>query len=609
MLIDGFIAYLSPAGAPPGATGAQVLRVARGLHYTPVPGGVPFAVRSPHAERGSLSRTAHFVRTFPGSVRSTLSDETASLAPDPRAWQEWAQRRLPFHNLIHRSPESFEIRGDLLGGLKTYQAWVGDGLVVASSIRALLCAFPELLQPADPVALAEMLVGGSPGWDRTLHARIKVSVAGQQVTWSPESGPRLRSVPRLKAPGVTVDPDPARLMDRIHADLTRSFLNGIADPSHVVLPLTGGFDSRLLACVAKDADVEVEAVTLGKPRHMEVRAAAGVARTLGLRHRVVDAPNVLEHRIPAWLEATEGQVSAGTSFFAGLCGLGFPTGTTVQSGYPGDLLHGGLLHWIGDRPMKTLSDVAEVVIGHSWTGARPDFPQQLGLGCTREDVRDGVLSGLQEAPDVHQSLALYYLEQPRGFASQLGYLGTEYHVGMPFYDARLMETWLGVPRRMVTGKAFVRELLRDRWPAVQAIPHSDERATGIPATWEAWRYRAHWTLQYVGHGLQKRLLPPSRRIANPTDIWHYWQGASSAERDRQIAFIREHGPVVGAVLGWELPLDGDKPLWEEVGASPQRVARSLRGTYLITEYCIWIRRAIRDTVPAQADSDNQGDAS
>src|SRR5690606_3348244 len=73
----------------------------------------------------------------------------------------------------------------------------------------------------------------------------------------------------------------ARLKTALAASVERRGRNA---QKPVLLALSGGFDSRLTAAVAKEVGLPVELYTYGRNHHREVQVARAVARQLGYNH-------------------------------------------------------------------------------------------------------------------------------------------------------------------------------------------------------------------------------------------------------------------------------------------------------------------------------------
>lgn len=159
--------------------------------------------------------------------------------------------------------------------------WLGDGreFVASSEVTPLAAAFDLRPQPG---AIREFLRFGSPVTD-VAHERVAELEPGSVLTWH-EHTIRIRPFSTPAAPA-TSPPEAAR------SGITQQ----LRSDRPVVLFLSGGFDSALLAAVAARTDTPITALTLSTRDNAEdVRLAAETARHFGLPHEVatVDDTNL-----------------------------------------------------------------------------------------------------------------------------------------------------------------------------------------------------------------------------------------------------------------------------------------------------------------------------
>jgi hypothetical protein len=248
------------------------------------------------------------------------------------------------------------------------------------------------------------------------------------------------------------------------------------------------------------------------------------------------------------------------------------------------------MHWWGDHePSRDPEDIARFLTEYFYKRVHPDFESIFGLPCTRSDLAAATAQGIRATPEKHQIMLLFNLEHPRSIMQQLYYLGREYHVSVPYYDAELIRTWFSVPPSMYRNKSLLKALYRSRWPRVASIPHSESRPSAWPRSLPAAMYLIPWAGDYLLNRAQNTLLPASMRRPDRTDIWHTWAGMTREEVRRQTAFIEEHRGVIREVLGWEPP-PGD--VWSRASLDPGKANSMLRSVYLLTEYCGWLRRTV-----------------
>jgi hypothetical protein len=149
--------------------------------------------------------------------------------------------------------------------------------------------------------------------------------------------------------------------DEVGGDLAAALVAAMAPlhghPDPILLSLTGGKDSRLLAAAMRTAGVPFTTQTFGPEGHPDVVVGRSIAALLGVPH-VHTAPRVqAEHDAPPYLEVdplrraadavrlAEGMVSA----YENLGSVGARRDTRpIVSGTGGELLRGGYAHYAPD---------------------------------------------------------------------------------------------------------------------------------------------------------------------------------------------------------------------------------------------------------------------
>lgn len=174
------------------------------------------------------------------------------------------------------------LRGDEAGVVPLYYRFVADGVLFGSRVDDLVRVGDGDLH-ADWSAWAGILTASLPVGDRTPFEEIRRLLPDRYL--SARDG-RVRSAPRTWA-WTEIDATAAPRTEEILGALREAItpLSGAA----VTLPLSGGWDSRLLgALLAEQAGTRVEAITVDTDvgHRNEQRFAAAVAGQLGFPHRI-----------------------------------------------------------------------------------------------------------------------------------------------------------------------------------------------------------------------------------------------------------------------------------------------------------------------------------
>ncbi len=244
--------------------------------------------------------------------------------------------------------------------------------------------------------------------------------------------------------------------------LENAFLSGTRGFDSLVIPLSGGRDSRLLLALALKhrPKREVCTFTFGQRGSLDYEIGTGLARELGLQHRAYELGD----------DFYEAHVLPSTPFMNGLTNhflapsdlishtFDSSPGQAVVSGYIGDLVIG----WKNGRVPILRAE-----------GVRYPAPKQLSLQTVTNllpEVRDELLqrlAGLQADLDdcsEHESMLLndwYYRVRVTAFTT-VG-LFSEQEEGLafvtPFVDLSLLEWVFSLPSEVRADKGFYQSVL------------------------------------------------------------------------------------------------------------------------------------------------------
>jgi len=213
-----------------------------------------------------------------------------------------------FNIVVYRRREHrIDIYNDVLARRPLYYATQGGGLLFASEKKAILAAMnaaPRL----DSLGLLEVFAFGHNLDDRTLVEGIRSLPPGAHLTWQ-------RDELRIdRRPGIQFGALEIGLLDRgTIAEMVRrlelAVQRTLRQRRRVALSLSGGLDSRALACAIPRDFRPIVARTFGNRGSSEVSCAERVARALRFQH-VVEDPNLrFSHYVPAIVWRTEGGIS------------------------------------------------------------------------------------------------------------------------------------------------------------------------------------------------------------------------------------------------------------------------------------------------------------
>ncbi len=171
---------------------------------------------------------------------------------------------------------------DHIGISRIYHVRAGGCEVYSDDLSTLARLAPE----PDEECIAYFLTNGTVSMDRTLHAGVSTLPVASVVTLT-ESGPVARRYWNFR-PGQDADPDTGAVAQRMW-ELIESSVAAHTAGRHVVLPLSGGYDSTTLLGILHRAGTPLTAFSYvkGEPQpHSDAAVGRDQARRLGVEHHI-----------------------------------------------------------------------------------------------------------------------------------------------------------------------------------------------------------------------------------------------------------------------------------------------------------------------------------
>lgn len=180
-----------------------------------------------------------------------------------------------------------ELSNDYVGSIPVFHTISGD--VVSNVLPVVVGASGVGVEDLDPQDLVGLLVLSHPVWDETAFRSIRTMPPDVRARFEPGKVPgfqrknTLRSIRRI----VGAKEAAAEL-----ADLNRTLIRGALAERNVVLPLSAGYDSRLILGVLGKADSgsALRALTYGPDGSVDVEAARELAARAGVRWDRIELP-------------------------------------------------------------------------------------------------------------------------------------------------------------------------------------------------------------------------------------------------------------------------------------------------------------------------------
>lgn len=378
-----------------------------------------------------------------------------------------------------------ELITDRMGFSHTY--WYSDDHVFmfGPELKAFL-AWEGFDRRVDEGSLAMMLAKECPYGTRTLFRHVHMLAPGTRVVL--ENGtPRVSCY--WKPQPAPVDRTTDEIIEQALALFQRSIEKRVPASweGRVLLPTTGGLDSRLLAWLMRNHGAALEMYTHGQSDCTDYRIAQQIATALDLesQHRLVPMnPDwAADHAKEAvWLN--DGQLNMRNATLIGVSKAVGAEPVPFLNGIIGQHMSVGVGSFVKPAEVAPLSDETELrkrVLGFSGAGnAAKLFP----LFMNDEHIASMESAAAEHAWEAYQPLRhiplfgdqkVIFINQTMGARMQ-GTVDVHkffFHDLLPFVDDELMNFWLSIPLEKRLGHTLYKEMYRRHLPRLAEIPWAE----------------------------------------------------------------------------------------------------------------------------------------
>jgi asparagine synthase len=366
--------------------------------------------------------------------------------------------------LVARAEDGLVIRTDPYGLQPLFVRVRGQSAAVAEELWPLLDSRPNL----DPIGIADFLLLGHHLGSRTVFEDLRQTTGGVLLRITAEGVLRESSRPNLPEP---VDMTLEEAVDAMEAALAGIY-RCYRDVARLVVLLSGGLDSRVLAALAGEDGFDVHAWTFVLQRNSEEEEfARRVARELHLPQTISQlTPEDLRARAEEFVLGTSAQTSVEHCYAQG-AEHDLPAAfSTAVNGIWGDVIcGGGFLLPEGTTP----SAVPELLVRKMAGGRDPDELQRLlpGIAEWVDRLRRLVAERFHMAGDNPRLTDfVYFQDRPGRFNVWPPLAMKRLHFINPFLNDDLIQVCYAMPERWHRGSAAYRRLIMRRWPALGRIP-------------------------------------------------------------------------------------------------------------------------------------------
>ena len=376
---------------------------------------------------------------------------------------------------------------DRIRSIPVFYSSAGGAMLVSDSAHRIRDALGS--GQIDPISAAEFRLTGYVTGAQTLDPAIRQIEAGCALIWRRDQAPESRRFHSFKHADF-IDSSTSQLvdsLDQLHGRVFRRLLDS-TDGRGLVVPLSGGYDSRLIGVMLRDLGArDVTCYTYGVPGNWEAKISRELATYLGFRWEFV------EYSAQRWR-----QWSSLEPFGRYLREAGNLTSTPhVQDwpavhqlkqegriapdavfvpGHSGDFLAGSHVpkHFV-ERDAVQRQDVLDAVhSGHYALWDWPPDPQRElrrtldgKIECSAGTLGDGTCEQAADAFerwDLQERQAKFICNAVRVY----DHFGHEWR--LPLFDHELMDFWARIPVELRVGRRLYFEFVqqRQRLPVTRA---------------------------------------------------------------------------------------------------------------------------------------------
>ncbi|PSQ00639.1 hypothetical protein BRC94_05245 [Halobacteriales archaeon QS_5_70_17] len=403
--------------------------------------------------------------------------EQFARADTDRAFLAALERADGFYAVVSETGEGVRAGVDHVRSVPLYYA---DGYV-SDSARWLRRQLDD--PTVDPVAEAEYLLTMYATGPDTLYRSIRQLQAGEALLagdgsidtkWYFEYDPH----------GSLLD-DRATLVDRLDDALVAAFERtiAVADDRPIVVPLSGGYDSRLIVLMLRRLGYDdVRAVTYGRPEAPDVRVAEEVADRLDLPWQFVEYST---EKWREWFDASEREAYYRTvDDFDAIPNLAawpavrelrrrdaVPADAVFMPGQTAAGVGGHLPEWLPDREQIAFDELIDYALDTHYTLLDWDDPELAARfrGRLRQRI---------DAPEFGPPAAMAaayerweWRERQSKFMTQDGrmYEFWGYDWWYPLFDPGFAEFWEGIPLAWRADKRLYEQYVEELYATVAGV--------------------------------------------------------------------------------------------------------------------------------------------
>lgn len=375
--------------------------------------------------------------------------------------------------LLRISPDGrdWSIWNDWCGAIQVFHAGLRQGAVVSTSEPMVVAAAG--LNPGDfsKRGIVELLVYGHFIHTDTLYSKMQILPADSHAVWKNGVFQGAQFLGNIAPSDARWGCGRDELVEEMHEHLTRVIGAALQRHPAWTLPLSGGLDSRIIACIAADTGTPVNGYTWGPSGWYEVIYAAQLSKLLNLPwKRVGIGVDYLTEYTGMWFDwfgsALHPHGMYHMPFLKELRSQARP----ILSGFLGNSLAGDRITQMSKKRAGRSGQLGAIY--QFW---RRDELRELLLFDPSAELEEieALLArecGRFECAEFQKLVLLDLFVRQRGFVSYYPTMH-DYWKGAatPYMDRRYVRFCLSLPRLALEGRQLQIEMLCRYWPKAAAI--------------------------------------------------------------------------------------------------------------------------------------------
>lgn len=481
---------------------------------------------------------------------------------------------------------------DRFGANRHYYLQKPSSLHIACEVKSLVVELDQI--KIDPAGLASMLMFGYHIGDLTIFQDVKYLPNAHHLKYYAVHG-QLSIGCYWNYPYGEKEPllgTETELAETLHTRLTTALKRQLRGVKSILLPISGGLDSRTLAGLLAQSKFsgEVLAYSYGQPSSRDVRYGRAIAKELGYKHITIPTPPDFMVRYmdeDSWRFDAEwsAELSWGVRYTHTHPILNSAIQYPVLSGMFGDLVLGsdrfGYRHKAGDIPLSIdrLREIYYLCNQEYGPNQRIfEFLEPIAASQakkTLDQIINATLLPIAGQIPYYVLMRAEFEHRQRRHTSMVAQcIEQNCQALTPFLDIDVVEFAMRLPFNTLYGKKIYKQMIRNHLPVVAKIPYA---STGLPLTHAPLREAVHWRLE----GILRRFPWLQRQLTKRNAFFNFHSGImrQKAFFEQQAGALRNLAPP----LNFELALEHYRCLLEGRTASTDQVCAFLPPVLFIHE--------------------------